>query len=265
MVHLLHLFSGPASRKDGLSAILRSIGCSGVDVDIVNAEAGLPQEQCDLSSDQLWLDLVNRVSNREFTFVWMGTPCTTFSVARKPALRSLDHLYGKPKGILSPDDLAAVQQGNYFAFKSANMAWTCLRHGIGFAIENPEPWPEHPSLFVLPELLELQQDPRVITANFDQCTLGAETTKPTRIVSSGLDLSKFGTRCCHPHQHWHFMGWNWQPTSSFGAHPPLFGRRRASGEPATKASAAYPYDMNKAAVWAMLNAGPVAQPAPHAS
>ena len=61
------------------------------------------------------------------------------------------------------------------------------------------------------------------------------------------------------------MGGNWQTASSCGGHAPLYGRRRASGEPATKASAAYPYDMNKAAVWAMLNAGPVAQPAPHAS
>jgi hypothetical protein len=253
VINLLHLFSGPAARKDGMTAILRKIGCSGVDVDITNAESGSPWEQCDLASDQLWLDLVTRVSNKEFTFVWMGTPCTTFSVARSPALRSVEHLYGKPKSMLSPSDQAAVQQGNYFAFKSANMAWTCLEHGIGFAIENPEPWPGHPSLFLLPELVELQKDARVTSSNFDQCTLGAETTKPTRIVSSGLAVSKFSTRCTHPYKQWKFMGWDWQPTASFGAHPPLFGRRRESGEPATKASAAYPYAMNKSAVGAMLD------------
>ena len=138
------------------------------------------------------------------------------------------------------------------------MAWTCIRHGVGFAIENPEPWPNAPSLFKLPEFLELQHDDRVHTVNFDQCAMGAETTKPTRIVFSGIDLSKLSSRCKHPCRRWHYTGWDGRPTSSFGAHPPpLFGRRRASGEPATKASAAYPYEMNKPIVWSVLEAKPI--------
>ena len=152
--------------------MLTSIGCAGVDVDIVNTSIGRPYEQCDLTSDHLWLDLVNRVSNHEFTLVWMGTPCTTFSIARQGppgpvALRTLEHLYGKPSNVLSQSDSAAVQQGNYFAFKSANMAWICIRHGVGFAIENPEPWRDAPSLFELPEFVELHADANVKTVNFD--------------------------------------------------------------------------------------------------
>ena len=144
--------------------------------------------------------------------------------------------------------MEALHQGNYFAFKSADMAWNCIQHGVGFAIENPEPWSDSPSLFKLPEFLELQSAMQVQTVNFDQFTLGAETTKPIRIMHSGIDLSMLSNRCNRPHQTWKFKGWNGQPKTSFGAHPPLFGRRRDSGEPATKASAAYPYDLNKAIV-----------------
>ena len=200
----------------------------------------------------------------------MGTPCTTFSVARQGppgpvALRTMEYLYGKPSSELSQSDSASVQQGNYFAFKSANMAWTCIEHGVGFAIENPEPWPDAPSLFKLPEFVDLQSDSHVETVNFDQCMLGAETRKPTRVIFSGIDLSNIRSRCNHPHQTWHFTGWNGRPKSSFGAHPPLFGRVRDSGEPATKASAAYPYDFNKAIVWALLRAKPLPPPGPHQS
>jgi hypothetical protein len=270
LVKVLHLFSGPSSRKDGISSILNNIGCSCVDVDIVNTSEGMAFEQCDLTSDHLWRDLVSRVSKSEFTFVWMGTPCTTFSVARQGPpgpvpLRTVERPYGRPKSELSQSDMEALTQGNYFAFKSAHMAWTCLAHGIGFAIENPEPWADSPSLFKLPEFLELESSPLVNVVNFDQCTLGAETKKPTRILHSGIDLSSMHNRCNHFHQQWNFKGWNGQPKTSFGAHPPLFGRLRESGEPATKASAAYPYELNKAIVWSVLKAKPRTPPAPHQS
>ena len=91
----------------------------------------------------------------------MGIPCTTFSVASQGppgpvALRTMEFLYGRPKSELSRPDVEVLRQGNYFAFKSADMAWNCIQHGVGFAIENPEPWSASPSLFKLPEFLELQ-------------------------------------------------------------------------------------------------------------
>ena len=110
------------------------------------------------------------------------------------ALRTIDQIYGKHKSTLSISDNEALRLGNYFALKSAEMAKTCLSVGVGFGIENPEPWPNSPSLFLLPELITLSNNPLVHTLDFDQCTLGAETAKPTRILYSVIDLSHLGKK-----------------------------------------------------------------------
>jgi hypothetical protein len=196
----------------------------------------------------------------------MGTPCTTFSRARQGPpgpvpLRTYDQLYGRPASELSQADVEALRQGNYFALKSADMAWSCLRAGVGFGLENPEPFPGAPSLFLFREFLELQAASGVNVVNFDQCTLGAETPKPTRILFYGIDLSHLSiNRCRHEHQEWVFKNWAGKVQTKWGPHPPLFGRRRDSGEPATKASSAYPYDLNKAIVQAIIKTRPSAKP-----
>ncbi len=176
------------------------------------------------------------------------------------ALRTIEHLYGRPTNELSQSDTMALQQGNYFALKSARTAETCLRTGIGFGIENPEPHPGAPSLFLLNEFLELQANISVKIVNFDQCTLGAETSKPTRILYSGIELSHISHRCTHPSQEWVYKDWGGKTKVKWGAHPPLFGRRRESGEPATKAASAYPYALNKAIVRAIIWATPAVAP-----
>ncbi len=175
------------------------------------------------------------------------------------ALGTLEHLYGRPTNELSQSDTIDLQR-NYFALKSARMAETCLSTGIGFGIENPEPHPGASSLFLLNEFLELQTNTSVKTADFDQCTLGAETSKPTRILYSGIELSHISHRCTHHSQEWVYKDWSGRTKVKWGAHPPLFGRRRESGEPATKAASASPYALNNAIVRAIIWAAPVVAP-----
>eukprot|EP00969_Alexandrium_andersonii_P323712 14302671-Alexandrium_andersonii.AAC.1 len=75
----------------------------------------------------------------------MGTPCETFSRARtgppgpRP-LRDASHLYGLPKERLSPAEFEQVRLGAYFALQSLQLATACVDLGVGFAIENPEPF-----------------------------------------------------------------------------------------------------------------------------
>ena len=179
----LHLFSGPTTRSDGISRILHKVGWECLDIDVVNIDLGLPKEEQDLSSDHLWSMLSSQLQNGSFDFVWMGTPCTTFSRARQgppgpPPLRSLEQIYGFSKPPLSQKDWDDVQLGNYFAIQSANLATLALTLGIGFGIENPAPWPGFPSLFLLPEFLTLAALPGVLAVDFDKCPFGAETAKP---------------------------------------------------------------------------------------
>jgi len=264
---MLHLFSGPTTRQEGISNILRKIGWECLDVDVVNVALGLPKEQQDLSSDHLWASLTSEVSNGAFDFVWMGTPCTTFSRARQgppgpPPLRSLEHIYGFPKPSLSQADWDDVQLGNYFAIQSARMATLALNRGVGFGIENPAPWPGFPSIFLLPEFQTLASAAGVSSVDFDQCPFGSETAKPTRVLYAFVDFSTLQGKCNHPKQWWSFTDWWGQPQRHFGAHPPLFNRRRDSGEPATKAAAAYPYALNKAIVRAVIARGRSSPAAP---
>jgi hypothetical protein len=172
----------------------------------------------------------SRVSKREFTFVCMGTPCTTFSRARQGPpwpvpLRTMHRIYGRHDSELSQADIEALKQGNYFALNSADVAWTCLHAMNGFGFENVEPY---------------------------QSTLGAETSKPTRIAYSGIDLSILSKRCNHISKTWVYKDWSGRTQTKWNETPSLLGRCRESGEPDPRASSAYSYDLNKAIVQAII-------------
>jgi hypothetical protein len=157
----LHLFSGRSDRKDGLATLLKAQGWECEDIDIVNAS--LPGEQRsdhDLIDDELWLSIRKWLLDGEYDFVWLGTPCATFSAARwqiipgnPNAPRSLrDFCY--PWGYNGPtvDDDAIphlttkekedLKQGNIFAQKSAEIFELCRSLGIPVALDNPSPRPD---------------------------------------------------------------------------------------------------------------------------
>ena len=101
------------------------------------------------------------------------------------------------------------------------------------------------SLFNLPEWKQLAKTPGVNVTDFHQCPMGAETSKPTRIISKGLDLTSLLGTCSHPKKHWKYKDQGRQEQTVFARHPPLAGRLRDDGSMATKAAAAYPTEMNK--------------------
>ena len=256
---MVHVFSGPSDRKDGLSAFLATSGLPSVDLDIVNFRPGEDKSSHDLLADSLWETLHSELRAGRVLALWFGTPCSTFSKARghgkgpRP-LRSLQHIYGLPKSELSVKESNQVREGTYFAVKTCELARAAHSAGIPFGIENPEPWPNHVSLFLLPEVQELASCEGVSHANFDQCRLGAETAKPTRLLSFGLDLSEWSWRCNHNKQMWSFTDWSGNQCSKWGAHPPLIGRKRDDGRPATAGAAAYPTEMNERLAKAILMA-----------
>ena len=115
----------------------------------------------------------------------------------------------------------------FYAFKTAEAATVAHSRGIPFAIENPEPWEGHISMFVLPGFVALASLPGVQAVNFDQCTVGAEATKPTRALYYKVPLSSLQKRRRHSKQWWEFKGWRGKSQRRWGAHPPL--ARRADG------------------------------------
>jgi len=117
--------------------------------------------------------------------------------------------------------------------------------GIPWLIENPSPAGNPVSLFNLPEWKQLAETPGVTVTDFHQCPMGAETSKPTRIISKGLNLTSLLGSCTHPKRHWKYTDHKGQKQTVFARHPPLAGRLRDDGSMATKAAAAYPAEMNK--------------------
>ena len=92
---VLHLFSGPSPRADGLAHFLQACRPSihTVEVDIINSHL----EDQDLVDDAVWTRIKQRLVSGDFSFVFAGPPCRTFSDARlsrpgPPALRSQEFL-----------------------------------------------------------------------------------------------------------------------------------------------------------------------------
>ena len=247
---MLHLFSGPAARLDGLSNFLRGFGLGADDVDHVNTE--LPDQ--DLADNLCYGKWLARVKAGEYDFVFLGTPCETFSHARhnppgpRP-LRSAAHPWGLPSKMLSPSEREELRLGNLFAARTLEICWASLRADVGFAVENPAPWPNCESLFVLPEMVELIEelrrrrggDPWV---DFDQCEYGAAATKPTRLLYFGPDFSGLAATCSHPRRE--FFDDRGRPYRA--RHERTVRRQNAAGnfDNHTKALGAYPALLNRA-------------------
>ena len=71
---VLHLFSGPSGREDGLAAYLKAVGIDTEERDIVNIHV---TEQ-DLLDDAVWERLTVRIKNGEFSFKFSGASLQDF-------------------------------------------------------------------------------------------------------------------------------------------------------------------------------------------
>ena len=178
---------------DGIQSFPKQSGVHCVDRDIANVGTqGELREHSGLSSDHLWEIILNGIRTGQVKALWFGTPCTTFSRAREvrpgpPPLRDLDHPYGQFSLTLQQHE--QVRLGTFYALKTAEAATEAHSRGIPFAIENPGPWEGHISMFVLPEFVALASFPGVQAVNLDQCMVGAETTKPTRVLYYKVPLT----------------------------------------------------------------------------
>jgi hypothetical protein len=84
------------------------------------------------------------IEKGQVQFVWRGTPCASWSLARRgPAgtpggpLRSLQHLFGHPDALARPHDHAKIIQGNRTMQATASVLRACLRSNAPCVLENP--------------------------------------------------------------------------------------------------------------------------------
>ena len=183
----LELFAGSASWGKAMSA-------QGWDVhafDIVynsNHDILLPGE-CDR--------ICNEVRQRKYHAVHLGTECTTWSQAAKPAYRDSAHLLGFPS--LPDHKKQKVIDANKMAEISAKILEASHAAGIYCSLENP--WAS--MLWLHPHMKRLQGFKRF---RVDYCRWGARWRKSTGIFTNRPYVEELARVCTGKHKHIVLMG-----------------------------------------------------------
>ena len=107
--------------------------------------------------------------------IHFGTPCSSFSIARKndggpPPLRSKAALWGLQH--LAGKDLEKVQLGNTFLDITVQLAMLCHDHGIPWSIENPA----GSFLWSMPTIIKLVRRCRASIGLRWTCVVSARST-----------------------------------------------------------------------------------------
>ena len=171
----LELFSG-SSR---LSCALRKQGVPTVAVDIKQSAL------LDVTRPALLNYILRLVSCKAVSFVWLGTPCSTWSLARRGhagrpggPLRTLQHILGHPEALARPADRQKIMLGNSTMRASAAISRCCLAHGVACGLENPN----NSRIFKAPAVRTLCAKPVASVHVCDFCQFGSPFRKRTRVV-----------------------------------------------------------------------------------
>lgn len=143
--------------------------------------------------------ILEMIFSGKVLFVWLGMPCTSFSVSRKGdglgpgPLRSNEQPMGL--GGLNKRDQQKVLIGNLLLFFSARVIWACLQCRIPFALENPfssRCWLT-PTLVLIKDYCVCQ----FIHLDFGQ--FGESWKKPTGILRAFVNLHEVAVTCQGTH------------------------------------------------------------------
>ena len=135
-----------------------------------------------------------------FSGLHLGTPCTTYSRARKfdggpPPLRSNDFLEGLPD--LSEEDWNKVLAGTTFLKMSVELAYAVHATGGFFTLENPA----SSMLWLTDDVRQLEAYAGAVQVYVDMCQYGSPHKKPTVFLASDPAFLIMARRCTADHAH----------------------------------------------------------------
>ena len=203
--YFLELFAGTAGLSE--AAQLRGVPIL-PPVDIVRSP--MVPEAVDVVDVLTWNTVLQVLTLGLVFFLHCGTPCNTFTAARKldggpPPLRS----HAQPMGLdeLSQDNQCLVLLGNLFLSRTVEACLLVFMFGGDFTIENPL----LSLIWVTSIMQQLVHDTRALALDFDQCAFGALSLKPTRLECSTELLDDVQVRCPGGHRHVKLKGKVWDP------------------------------------------------------
>ena len=202
---VLYLFAGPERHADIRFHLKQLANSQGIGLCMEEFDI-LRDKSQDLSSDEVWEALLERVMRSDFDFIILAPPCNTFSRARhnqrhpgpKP-LRLLQYPRGFPW--LKGSDHQKISLANLLVDRSFQLCKLCVERQIGFLLEHPEQLglaqgTIPAAIWNFSQFSELEESGQIVQAGIFQCVFGAPTSKPTRLVTSAkeaFEASPFAT------------------------------------------------------------------------
>ena len=135
--------------------------------------------------------LIHLVTNGYVKAIMLEPPCTTFSVMRRPALRSKHQPFG-----FQPDELH-TRTGTKLAHRALQLLHFCVKHGVTGVIENP--WSS--KIKFLPAWKSLQGCEHVALVRCDSCAYGSVHLKSFAFLCAWAEVQHISLRCAGGHKH----------------------------------------------------------------
>ena len=177
----LEIFSGSGHFSRAVRRRLKRVFC--VEVDNCHGP------QFDLTVSKIQKEILYLIATKQVAFVWLGTPCNSWSRARRwdgrgPGPLRDDHLFLMGLTGLSEKDQRKVDIGNSLMKFSAKIFRCCIQHNVPVALENP-----HTSrLWLAPPIKHLLNHKYTNWGYTDFCMDGKPFRKRTRLMWAHVDL-----------------------------------------------------------------------------
>ena len=189
---VIEVFSGCARLSKDMLCVWLLAHCLWLDIEYGSA--------CDLLQPRVLASLLKFIQNHssEIALVWMGTPCTTWSRARKndggpPPLRNgSEWFWGFPN--LPARDLEKISQGNALIDCSVQIAQLCSDLQIAWVLENP-----FTSRIWLTEPLQACLLKGASFLQTDFCAFGMPRQKSTGLIFQNFDTLRQVSKHCKTH------------------------------------------------------------------
>ena len=253
-LRVLYVFAG-VFRKCDVEAFLMVL-CKKLGILLIMKNIDLKRDKShDVTSQPFWQEIMTGLEAKEFDVLIITPPCNEWSRAKfsshpgpKPG-RTKQWPRGFPW--LSPKQRPRITESNYFIDITIESCIKAHSANIPFLIEHPEDLGmtysgfAPASIWQLPEIRQLAQTTSACTAALFQCDFTANTSKPTRLLST---LANFMNM---PHT---WAGWpKFSPESKYlgplpakcshSRHEALIGHDAAGTGFKTEPASAYPGPM----------------------
>lgn len=178
----------------GCARLSRACARAGFHVIAYDIEYG---KDCDLLVQRNLNKLIRFIHSHPVALVWFGTPCTSWSRARRndggpcPLRDDSTFLMGFPH--VSPKDGEKIKVGNQLLAVTLDVCAICIKHQIRFVIENPFT----SRLWLIAGIQHLLKTGGRLS-RLDFCAFNTPWRKATGLLHWHFDQLQTVCRCCSP-------------------------------------------------------------------